>query len=369
MIYKVLVSDKAFVPVAEIQHKISGLSWEYTRIGGCGAFKFNVAQKFCREVDLGINFNIKIYVKDLTTNSYDLWYQGRIENKNHNIRNHDESISVSGLGYQSELSDIYVDRDYTSDEVSVVVKSILDNDIVPNTNITYSGGDITATSFTPDSLEFNTKASNCMRTLSELIGSREWGVDKDRKFFFKERSDAVGFIYPFGKKILSFSGDNTSKEIVNRAIVIGGDVSGSPYTKTVNDLNSQLKFNRRDATIQNSAIVTDAVADQFATALFSEFGDVVRRARVTVLDTQRFEVTTPMGTLQIRPRLFTYNERQYRKFLYSGLISYQINRIRYKINPQGVLQCDLSLGQLRPDIAETIGQLEYKIDQLANQGV
>ena len=154
MIHKIIIADRAFNIIEEIHNKAGNLSWEWNRIGGCGAFSFTVPTRFCREISLGGNFNVVIKRLNPSSGDYDTWYQGRIENKIHNLKGgNDESITVKGQGYLTELSDIYVDRDYTSKEVSVIVKDILDNDIVPNSNITYDGGDIVATGFTIDSLE------------------------------------------------------------------------------------------------------------------------------------------------------------------------------------------------------------------------
>ena len=279
MNYKIVVSDRNFNVIDEIQDIASNISFSYNRIGGCGGFSFEVPVRFCEETFLGGNFNIKIYRKDPSDNEFDLWYQGRIEDKSHKVRGVDEKILVRGNGYQSQLKDIYVNTTFTSKEASVIVTTILDNDIVPNTDISYAGGDISSTSFTFDSLEANKDALDAMRTISEVVGTREWGVDKDRKFFFKARSSSIGFRFQLDDKVLRWDNDTSSKEIVNRVIIIGGDVSGSPFTRVVNDLDSQRKWGRRDKVIQNSSIVTNGVADQFAAAIIADSNDITRRAR------------------------------------------------------------------------------------------
>jgi len=365
MIYKIVISDRQFNVLDEVQDIASNVSWDYNRIGGCGSFSFNIPEKYCRETTLGANFNVKIYRKNLSTNSYELWYQGRIENKIVNVKGLNETISVRGSGYQSALSDIYVDRDYTSDEISVIVKDILDNDITPNTDISYDGGDISATSFTPDNLSFNTNGLSCMQTLADLFGTREWGVDVNRKFFFKARSSTVGFRFPLGKDVVDFSTDTSSKDIVNRVVVTGDD----GFTRIVNDTPSQNKYGRRDRAIQNSAVTTTAVADQMGNAILTELKTIVRRGRMTLLDEQLIETTIPIPLVEMRPDLITWGEKKWGTFLWSGLIDYQVNRVNYKITKEGSLTIGLQLGQLRPDIAESIGQVEYKIDQLRQVGV
>lgn len=368
MDYKIVISDRAFNVIAEIQDIASNISWDYNRVGGCGGFSFDVPIRFCEETFLGGNFNVKIYVKDQSDGTFDLWYQGRIESKGNTVKGVNEKISIRGNGYQSQLKDIYVDRDYTSNEASVIVKSILDNDITANTDITYDAGDITATSFTFDSLEVNKDALDAFETIANIVGSREWGVDKDRKFFFKERSSTVGFRFPLDDKIISWNNDTTA-EVINRVIIIGGDVAGSPFTRVANDLDSQRKWGRRDKVIQNSSIVSNDVADQFADAIFTESKDISRRARLELLDEQLIETTIPIPLVQVVAKSVTWGTRKYGTFMYSGRISYQVNRVSYKIDELGNMVIGLELGKLRPDVAESLSQLEYRIDQLANTGV
>jgi hypothetical protein len=369
MNYKIVISDRRFNVIDEIQDVASNISWSYNRIGGCGAFYFDVPLRFCEETFLGGNFNVKIYVKNLSTGDHDLWYQGRIESKGYNVKGVRETITVRGNGYQSQLKDIYVDRDYTSKEASVIVKDILDNDITSNTNISYDAGDISATSFTFDSLEVNKDALDAMQTIADVVGSREWGVDKDRKLFFKARSSSIGFRFPIDDAVLSWRNDTSSSEIVNRVIIIGGDVAGTIFRRIANDTDSQRKWGRRDKVIQNSSIVTNDVADQFATAIFNDSNDITRRASLDLLGQQLIETTIPIPLVQIVSELITWGSKKYGEFLYSGRISYQVNRINYKVDNIGNMVVSLDLGRLRPSTVENIKQLEYRIDQLANTGV
>lgn len=369
MDYKIVVSDRAFNVIDEIQDIASNISWDYNRIGGCGGFSFDVPVRFCEETFLGGNFNVKIYVKDQSDGTFDLWYQGRIEDKGHNVRGINEKISIRGNGYQSQLKDIYVDRDYTAQEASVIVKNILDNDITANTDIAYAAGDITATSFTFDSLEVNKDALDAFQTIANVVGAREWGVDKDRKFFFKARSSSVGFRFPLDGKVITWDNNTSSTGIINRVVIIGGDVAGSPFTRVANDTASQRKWGRRDKVMQNSSIVSNSVADQFADAIFTESKDISRRARLELVDEQLIETAIPVPLAQVVAKAITLGTRKLGTFLLNGRISYQVNRVNYKIDNLGNMVIGLELGKLRPNVAEDLSQLEFRIDQLANTGV
>jgi hypothetical protein len=369
MDYKLVISDRSFNVIEEIQDIASDISWSYNRIGGCGGFAFEVPIRYCEETFLGGNFNVKIYRKNPVDKEYDLWYQGRIENKSHGVQGVEEKIKITGNGYQSQLKDIYVSKTYSSSEASVIVKNVLDTFIVPNTNISYSAGDISSTSFTFDTLDANKDGLDVMQTISDVIGSREWGVDKDRNFFFKARSSSIGFRFPLDSKVLKWTNDTSSNEIINRVVVIGGDVAGTTFTRTVNDSSSQKKWGRRDKVVQNSSIVTNEVADQFGAAIFADLNDISRRASLEVLDEQLIETTIPIPLVNVVSKTVTWGTKKWGTFLYGGRIAYQINRINYKIDDLGNMIIALELGRLRPNITEDLTQLEYRIDQLANMGV
>ena len=369
MDYKIVISDRAFNVIDEIQDIATDITWSYNRIGGCGSFSFQVPIRFCEETFLGGNFNVKLYRKNPVDKEYDLWYQGRIENKSHGVQGVEETIKVSGNGYQSQLKDIYISKNYSSAEASTIVTDVLDSFIVPNTNITYSAGDITATSFTFNTLEANKDGLDVMQTISDVVGSREWGVDKDRKFFFKARSSSIGFRFPIDAKVLKWTNDTSSNEIINRVIIIGGDVAGSPFTRTVNDGASQRKWGRRDSIVQNSSIVTNEVADQFGAAIFADLNDITRRASLEILDEQLIETTIPIPLVNVVSKTVTWGTRKWGTFLYGGRIAYQVTRVNYKIDQLGNMVISLELGRLRPNITEDLTQLEYRIDQLANTGV
>ena len=148
-------------------------------------YGFNLSRKRFQEKAISGDFNVRIYYRNPATDVFDLWYQGLIENKSPNVRGSTEDIPISGHGYQVQLKRIYLNNiTYTSQEASVIVKNILDNYVTPDTDISYSASDIEATSFTFDSIQFNESASSAIQKIADTVGAIEWGVDKNRKFYF-----------------------------------------------------------------------------------------------------------------------------------------------------------------------------------------
>ena len=367
MVFKIIISDRDFNVRQEIQNIASNVRWDYNRLGGCGSFSFSLPTRFCQESGLSNDFNVVIQRKHPTTAAWATWYQGRIEQRNHNVRGGAESMTIAGAGYQSQLADIYVDADYTSKTIEFIVEDILDTYVVPNTDITK--GTIAATGFTADSLSFNESALSAIQKCADIVGTREWYVNSSRQFNFKARSSTIGFRFPISSKVLNFSNDNSSKDIATRIIVTGGDVSGTTFTRVVDDTAGQVKWGRKDKVLSNSSVTSNAVADQLAAAAFAEFADVVKRARLELLDEQLIETTIPIPLVMMLTTRTKYSEKKYGTFLYNGDVGYQVNKVSYRVDNNTNLVINMQLGQLRPSITENISRLEFKLDQLVSQAV
>ncbi len=361
--YRVELRDESFNILAMLENEAIGLRWDYNRIGGCGAFSFTLPRRFNDQGNLGGDFDVRIY-KRTGSGTHALWFSGFIEDRSP-LFSEPENISISGYGYIAQLNRVIVDKTYTSNEISIIVKDILDTFVTPNTDITYDAGDIVATSFTADSLVFKTTAMNAMKTLAELAGTREWGVGSDRKFFFKTRSTSVGFYKHRGKDVRQFSNIDSFRDIVNKLYIEGGDVAGTKFTRTVEDTSSQTKFGLREQIIQNSAIITNDVADQYGGAILVEKADLSRRGKIIIVnDKERTEDTVPLGLFVFKEEGVRYGEELYGTFLYSGDVEYQINKISYKIEQDATITKTLSLGQLRPELSEELEKLKLEIENL-----
>jgi hypothetical protein len=369
MIYRIELRDRSMEFVTILDGRVANIQWGYSPVGGCSDFSFSALSKYCTELNFGANFNVRIYKRNFTTKAYDLVYQGRIENVEYSVSEDKEDVQVNGFGYQSELSDIIVNRNYTSTEISAIVKDILDNDVVPNTNVSYQISDLENTGFTPDSIKFSyVSALECFDKLADICGSREWGVNKNRQFFFKAQTEDIGWRYPIGGKLTSVKMNSSSREIANRIIVLGKEVSGSKYIYTKDYTQSQLKYKRRDKVESNSAVTTAQVAEELADAKYAEFKGVVDRASAELKDDVVFEETVPVKLFKIISREVRYNERNYNTLLYAGQNAFRIRKINYSIDDKSSLKINLELGQLLPDIVENIKQLKFSLNNEIQAG-
>lgn len=363
--YRLELRDRTFNLLEILDREYTDLGWSFSRVGGCGECSFRLPRKLFEEKNLSGDYNLRIYYRDPTTNSYGLRYQGLVETKDPSIKGNSEVIGINGHGYYVQLGRIYLDDvTFTSTEVSVIIKSLLDTYITPNTDITYDAPDIEATGFTVDEIKFNETVESAIEKLAKIVGSREYGVDQDRKFYFKARSEVVGWRFPLGNKITNYQEQQDFSQIINRLIVQGAESGGTSYKSVYNDLVSQLKYGIRSAVEQNGSVTTDAVASQFATSVFVEFNDVVRKASCEMVDFHgQIESTNPIPLFIVLGKEVKYGEKRYGEFLYSGQVKRVVNRINYKVTNNNSMVVGLDLGQIRPLISEQISELKYNLEQ------
>jgi hypothetical protein len=362
--------DNNFAVKDILDDEYTDLSWSYSRIGGCGGFSFLLPRKRFEERAITGESNVRIYYRNPETNIYDLWYQGLINNKTPTVSGNSEVISVSGHGYQAQLGNkrIYLNNvTYTSQEISVIVKDILDTYVTPNTDISYNVGDIEVTSITPSSITFNDFALNAFEKLADLVGTREWGVDKDRNFYFKSRSSTIGENFRFinGKTMTDFEEIQDFSRIVNQVYVQGAQTGGTYHLfGPFDDVGSQSKYNLRTDFISNSSITSADVGSQFGTAYLAEHKEVSRRASMSLIEYNALiEATIPMNLVAEISKKVKYGQKKYGTFLYSGIVGRLINRINYSLSNNNSLSIQLDLGDSRPEITEQLSILEYELDQ------
>ena len=366
MKFRLELRDKSFNIKEILDDEFIELGWSYSAIGGCGEFGFMLPRRRFGERALTGESNVRIYYRNPSTEAYELWYQGLINNKAPTVTGNSENIPVSGHGYVTQLDRIYLnDVSFASTEASVIITALLDDYILENTDITYDPSDIEVTSFSFDNIKFNDTVQSAIEKIAETVGALEWGVDRNRKFFFKARSETTGFRFVGGKNITSFRDNQDFDKIVNQYYVQGAQVGGTYFTfGPYNDTSSQTKYNLRTQILQNSSVSTEAVASQLAQARLDKFGEVSRRASGDLVGFNALlESTTPISLLAEIGRKWKYGQKKYGEILYQGIVSRQVSRVNYRLSNNGTLSMSVELGILNPKTAEIISQLEYDLDQ------
>jgi len=364
--YRVLISDRAFKAIAYIENGISSLSFEHSATGGCGSFRFSLPKQYENSRFLLGGYNIKIYILNESSGDFELKYQGYIQRVKRSFSGIKDTFSVNGLGYIGKLSKININSTFTSQEASQSVKDILDNDVVPNTDISYSEGDIDNTGFTPDTIKFNYESSDsAIQKIADIVGSREWGVDKNRKLYFKARNTTIKKEFVLGKNITDFELEHDYETIINRVIIQGGTLADdSTYIKIYDEVKSQYKYGRKDKLIQNSSITTDTVAAQFKDSVFANKKYGTRKSSCRLCNFYEFlEDAIPLPIFVYREVGETFGTRKFGSGRYNGLLKQRIKRIKYNINNKGAFTVALDLDDIAPAITEDLSKLEYQLEQ------
>lgn len=368
--YTVELRNKNFELIKILTKFVRGLSWEYVRIGGCGRCSMNLAMLLDTLENVSADCDIQIRLEN-SSGGTDLAYRGYIETDKPILSKQDK-IQLQTFGYVGQLKRVRVNKTYNNQEISVIVKDILDTFVIPNTSIIYDTSDIEGTQFVVDTIEFDEMADSALRILAELAGSIEWGVDRNRKFFFKTKSDATRHYLRLKKEITNYDTINDYGSIVNRLIIKGGMLNGSQFVDTINNDESQTSYGLRTQIISNSAIVTSSVSQQYGTMVLAEKAKIQRRITVKVTkNTKFFEDTIPLGRLSLlgetvyQAKQYGDDDAIYGTFKYGGQASLQINKIQYKITDERT-EVNINGGASRPDISEQIKKLEFEINQLRN---
>jgi hypothetical protein len=352
------------------------LDFEYNRIGGCGSFEMEVMRKFGDSSRFEADDDIRLYVKAVSNGSYQLMYRGYVDNFTPTAEAPRERWIIRGQGYVGQLNRVIVTATYQNVPVEVIIKSILDNYVVGKAgiDITYLAADIENTGLVVSEISFDDTVTDIIQKLSDLVGQREWGVDENARFFFKQRSNNITHILQLGMDLETYEVKDDWESIANRIEIRGGRISStnnSIYSLTVNNVPSQTAFGLRAKIYNNSSIKNDTDGNRYGQAILQEASNVTRRANaeLTVRPTN-YHATKPLGVIQV-PNLdagltrtilgnFTYGVPKY-----GGMDSFQVHSIAYKLSPNSAgFEISMDLGSTPPELFTPIARLDFELEQV-----
>lgn len=277
---------------------VSRVTWEWNRLGGCGRCSITINKRY-RDIIFDARDDIQIRVKSGITTK--LVYRGYIANIVPTLKiNQDIVLDVRGyfdLFKKIIINDTGDTKTYTASDIHVIVDSIIDTFIVPNTNVTKGTIDTTdGSSFTVNTMDFLCTVETALRTLSDLAGDAEYGVDEDLVFFWRTESSTINHKFFVGNNVSVLERRVNWDELVNRIYLIGGDVLGVKYKYTAEATDSQDLYYLSENIVNNSSITTDEVAAQYCGAILTEKSIPQFSIRGTIKNTDiRLEDTIPMG--------------------------------------------------------------------------
>lgn len=361
--YNIQLLDNYGSPVAYIDDKITSMFWEWDRVGGCGLCKFTLRESFdgALAATLRQDYEINTYVNGT------LYYSGFIDKIMPRATGKGESISVTCLGYINQLKRIVLrDETYSGKELSFVAEDIVEVHGTGETSVTSAATDYDETDFVADNLYFNESIYDALVKIAGIAGKREWGVKADKSLYFLKRDDSVKHWYHIKQDFISFSPTIDYNPIITRIYLLGSDNYSGRFTVTN-------KVVSKEQIVQNSAISTQSVGQQFARMYLKEksmirrsyYGTLVRR-------TDQVESIVPMGEAAVNIKIGVKDKYDTAGNKYDsgqkydgGTESFQIEKIRYDLTDHG-LQQTLYFGQVPPAISDELKRLEFMIKEERN---
>jgi hypothetical protein len=281
---------------------VSRVEWEWLRLGGCGTASLTINKPY-RDLEFEADDDIQIRLKSGATTK--LVYRGYIEQPTHHLKM-GQQITVRVVGYINKLSkrvvhDAALTKTYENMNVSAIVENIIDTFVTPNTVITK--GTIETSSFSADKLDFRTDVKEALKSLSDLLGDVEYGVNENLQFYWLNESTMLRHKFFIGQNVSDFKREFDWSKLVNKIIFQGGkldDANETVYVQTAEASDSQSSYFVSEAIMANSAITTQSVADQYLGAKLKELSRPEIVLSCTIPNTNlRLEDTLPIGEIAI----------------------------------------------------------------------
>lgn len=367
---KITLHDEYFNLKAELSSWM-GVWWEYNRTGGCGQCSLPVLKNADDyEVLYRPRTSVRISVDG------EVRYQGRIVKIERSVKSTGESITAVFYGYLSQLSKVIVRADYEGMELSQIVKDILDNYVLPKTDVTYTPSEISQTDYSVGSLSFNHTAQDALLLLSQLAGNVEWGVDRNRKFYWRTQDRVVRRAFVLGREVNQFSEERSYEGVQNVVNVFGRD----GYLTSPQSLSSQRIFGWSEGNRFESSISQSSDGNQLGAVTLSQLSGVQRSVSFGYLTQDEFlERNVPVGALAISksrvPSLKKYGAStalRTNKYgastpaypnKYGNFTQDQLSGVRYQPIGKG-LAVQVVLTQQVPSLATQQKRIEYQINDL-----
>lgn len=363
---------------------VSGPKWVWNRMGGCGdcGLQFN---KPYRDLEFYGGDDIQIRLKSGATSK--LVYRGYIDQTLPRL-DVQQDVTINIRGYFDKLKRIIVQDEadtkvYTNMSVSAIVEDIIDTFVTPNTSITK--GTIDGATFVVDQINFKTDVATALRTLADIEGGIEYGVDANCQFFWRTESKTLNHKFFVGLDVSKFERRIDWSGMMNKIYFEGGSVDGAAYVRTAESPNSQSRYFVSEGIISNASIVTDSVAGQYIDRRLNELGLPKIKVRAYIPNTSlRLEDTIPLGKVAIYDA--DYDQSLYKwgttvnggsnlkwgrtqaggsNAVWGGVIKAQVEKITYTLSDTDeCVNMDILTGGPTMKTAVTLKQLELLTDSL-----
>ena len=236
---------------------ISG-SFSLSENGGCGPFEMIFVRDAVPTIAVGSMIDFKVKLEDVAKTTYWSGYVTEIPNAN----TQSTVVRVGGHGLWKQVVNSLIVKFYAADDTDEIVKDIL-ADINANIDVSSSTSEIVIASpvaigdFEP---QF-TPASDAIALLAMIQQSTQYGVDQNRKLYFKDLDTTVNEDAHFhvGQKgsmgIAEYNLGDDSNELFNRVYIAANKlVGGGNLILARDDSSSQSTHGLKSKFIQAPAL-------------------------------------------------------------------------------------------------------------------
>ncbi len=389
-IYTIEHRNKAGNLLRQIQHLATKVQWEWNRKGGCGRCKIRLAMPY-RKFELNALDDIQIRVKSGSTSK--LVYRGWLAGYNQ-VLQEQQTVDLDIRGYFDFLKYLVVHdsgakKTYTSEVVSDIVDDIVDTFVVANSDITK--GTIDTADYTAGTIDFKVTVEDALRTLADLEGGVEYGVDEDLVFFWRDEGTSVSHKFIIGNDVKVLQRKTDFTRIINKYYFEGGESGGTVVERTAENTDSQSSYFLAEKVLVSTGITTNGVADQLMGSLLDDTESPKFLMSLTVPDTTlRLEDTIPLGKISIHDDdydVITGSKKLWgttanggdnvlwgragaggSEFIWgagAGIFQDQVDYIRYTLsNTEGRYNIVIGMGGTRDEAAAKIKQIQLDVSNI-----
>lgn len=254
-----------------------------------------------------------------------------------------QEFKITAHGYYNALKNVFIFKTYENMEVGDIVKDILLM-VETRTGVKYNSSKVYAVGYAITKIVFDgVNAQECLKQLSEFAYDFVYGVDEYQELFFKQRITAINEEARFfvGQHVNEFEPAINVDKLVNWARIKGGNIDdqGESWLATVEDTASQQVYGRREDVWTLPTAYSPDDVKRWGESELSKYKDPVISAKVKGVSIKypkpnRFWVRK----LSTDGKAAIYN-------LDGELRQYPIAKIKYTINADKGIACDLELGE------------------------
>jgi len=348
-------------------NKRTNVWWEYNRRGGCGQCQIEFPTRdaeFIRRARP--NCSVKISINN------EVRYTGKIVNQNRSVANGSEMLLITAYGYIIELGTLLVRESYENQGIQSIVQNILDSYVVGRSKITYSASNIDDPGYAVSVINFNHTAQDAMTFLASLGGNIEWGVDRNKSFYFKNYDPEIRKVYVLGREVTGLQEDFRDEGIINILNIF----SGSDYLFQMQATMSVNLFDRREGNLFESSLESEADFVRLGTNFLKKSSSMRRSLRFSFIKPDEFlDTSVPIGAIAVTAIRFRERPKYGRtnkygrsrvgvnRIKYGNLKRDQLSNIRYQVSGGG-MTIDVTLEDDAPNVGDQSNRLQYEIKDL-----